>query len=185
MILWCDLETTGLDPATCDILEVGLIITDDYLQWIDSQSWLIKPPDHLHSQLDPVVFDMHTKSGLLEDVARLGMPPQFTEQLICSWLDDRNLSGEPWMLAGNSIHFDRSFIKALMPDVESRLTYRMIDVSTIKELVKRWKPDAAYVPLGGKPHRALADAHQSINELRYYQRAGVLTAGMIVSDNAD
>jgi oligoribonuclease len=174
MLVWMDLETTGLDPVTDQILEIGVVITNDHLQEGARGSWLIRP--RRYPVMDDYVFTMHTNSGLLAEVDR-GKNLGWTEWNIEQWIDlrrpDAMPKDEPWMLAGSSVWFDRSFMKLHMPELEKRFGYRMIDVSTIKELIKRWRPQFAYDPPGEKPHRALGDLDHSIAELSWYAYNGL------------
>ena len=178
MLTWIDLETTGLDPRAGHILELGVIVTDDLLDEVGRRSWLIQPrrSSVVDAPLSPnlwemsdYVAEMHTASGLIEDVMTMGQPAYEVEAEVVEWVGDHN-AGSIALMAGNSIHFDRSWIKTRMRRLDEAFGYRMVDVSSIKELVARWWPGREYKTDGVKPHRALADLDHSIRELRYYAR---------------
>lgn len=172
-LLWCDLETTGLDPNACKILEVALVVTDGvFLEPIDEWSSVISYRGQVAGHVDPFVEKMHTQNGLWNECAADGAPGLLAvEEAACSFIVKHFDAGpEKPVLCGNSIHFDRSFIKRHLPRVESFLHYRMVDVSTLKVLADRWG-----YPLAPKPeypnqaHRAALDIAASIDELKFYQ----------------
>lgn len=170
MITFVDLETTGLEPRVGHILELGVVITDDFLVELDRRSWLVEPrvgrdPSLWH--MSSYVSEMHLASGLVQDVMRDGRPVVDVQAEACEWIGDTH-AGSMALMAGNSIHFDRSWIKLHMPRLDEAFGYRMVDVSSIKELVGRWWPGREYKIEGDKPHRALPDIEHSIRELRYY-----------------
>jgi oligoribonuclease len=172
MLVWMDLEMTGLDPTTDVIVEIATIVTDDELEitavGTRSRHPLRRdPPRGMH----PVVVDMHTRSGLLEkirasemDLAEAGRQ---TFEFIKQWAPEPRTVP----LCGNSIGMDRRFLAAYLPEIEEWLHYRSVDVSSIKELVKRWYPTVdSSRPNKAGTHRALDDVMASIEELRYYRR---------------
>lgn len=164
MIVWIDLETSGLDVGQDEILEVACIITEDDLTEVNRYEWLVAP---VHGVMDEYARAMHVKSGLLHDLNTLPvLRREDVEDALVEFID--GAAGSP--LAGSSVGFDRAFIQRYMPRVNNVLHYRNIDVSTIKELVKRWHPSLAItVPEEDKAHRAMADLEASIAELKYYQ----------------
>ena len=178
MFLFLDIETTGLDPASDYMLELGMVLTTDKFVVIDQFSRVICPEVwsvwsrqglvSLKNYLPAVVFDMHKKSGLLSEVS-FGIHPRQAEEEAIDWLELALAKDQP--VAGSSVHFDRSFIKAQMPTLDSKFHYRNIDVSTLKELAKRWAPEVHDSrPLAQAKHRALPDIHDTIQELVHYQK---------------
>lgn len=168
-----DLEMTGLDPRRCVIVEIATIITDDDLNVIaEGPDLVINQPESALAEMDDVVVAMHTRSGLLEAIRASTVTH---EEALTSTLEFlRRQVREPRSvpLCGNSIATDRRFLAAHMPELEDFFHYRSVDVSTIKELAKRWHPEqfrAAPRKAGG--HRALDDIRESIAELRYYRSA--------------
>jgi oligoribonuclease len=170
--VWADCEMTGLDPAVDELVEVAVVITDYDLNPIDEGFHIvIKPSDKAFAQMSDFVREMHTTSGLLQDIAR-GVALGEAETQILTYI--RQFVPEPQSapLAGNTIGTDRAFIQKYLPSVHEHLHYRNIDVSTIKELSKHWYPKAYFQsPEKNGGHRALADIRESIRELAYYRRA--------------
>ena len=170
-LVWIDCEMTGLNPAVDVLVEVAVVITDSELTILDDGlDLLIKTdPDKLAS-MEEVVREMHATSGLTEALtgATLTVEEAETQLLdyLKKWVPDRRKSP----LCGNSIATDRSFLVRYMPRLDDHLHYRMIDVSSIKELARRWYPKTYFnAPVKTGGHRALADILDSINELRYYR----------------
>lgn len=173
-LLWIDLETTGLDPRCDRILEVAMIVTEADLSIVpgSEHSWVLHQPDKvLHeSSMAPIVWAMHTQSGLLEE-SRRSLRTEQTVDLellvrVSGFLDEGKSP-----MCGNSIGtLDRPFLRRYMPGVLGWLHYRMVDVSSLKELVSRWAPQWTY---GKKKlaHRALDDVRESIDEARWYKEA--------------
>lgn len=171
-LVWIDCEMTGLDLRRDALIEVAALVTDAELTVLgDGVDVVIKPPQPTVDQMDDVVRAMHTASGLLAELDR-GVSLGEAEDLVLSYV--RQFVAEPRKapLAGNSVATDRGFLARDMPTLEGHLHYRMVDVSSIKELAKRWYP-RAYFNSPGKTgnHRALADIRESIQELRYYRQA--------------
>ena len=166
-----DLEMTGLDPTCHTIVEVATIITDDQLEFVAEGPDLVisTPPEQL-AAMDDVVRAMHQRSGLLEAIEASGISLQDAGEATLAFL--REYIPEPGTvpLCGNSIGTDRRFLAAWLPDVDAYLHYRSVDVSTIKELARRWYPDL-YLngPKKVGSHRALGDIRESIQELRFYR----------------
>ena len=169
--MWIDCEMTGLNPATDVLVEVAVVITDSELTILDDGiDLLIKTDPEKLASMEEVVQEMHKTSGLLEALegATLTVEDAETQLLdyIKRWVPDRRKSP----LCGNSIATDRTFLARYMPRLDDHLHYRMIDVSSIKELSRRWYPKAYFsAPVKTGGHRALADIIDSINELRYYR----------------
>lgn len=173
MIAWVDVETTCLDPNEGDLLEVGIVLTDDWLVELDKTSAVIQPRQE--TTWGAGVMRMHADSGLRrESLSWSALPLRNVEDCLVGWLEKRVGDGPP-PLAGSTVGFDRAWLKATMPRLEALFHYRSIDVSSLKELNARWgfapKWDA-----GRKLHRALPDIEDSIDELRHYCGA-LLTTG--------
>ncbi|MFI6905839.1 oligoribonuclease [Nonomuraea sp. NPDC050394] len=172
LLVWIDCEMTGLDLGRDALVEVACVITDSELNQVDEGvDVVIKPPPESLEQMSQVVREMHTASGLLPQLAG-GVTLAEAESLVLEYIRRHVPEPKKAPLCGNSIGTDRTFISRDMPAVDAYLHYRMIDVSSIKELVRRWYPRvyfAAPEKQGG--HRALADITESIRELRYYRAA--------------
>jgi oligoribonuclease len=173
MLAWMDLEMTGLDPARHTIVEVASLITDDDLRILEEGPDLVvhASPEEV-AGMDEFVLAMHTRSGLLTamEASTLSLADAGAETL--AFLQKHIPEPRTVPLAGNSIGTDRRFLATLLPEVEDFLHYRSVDVSTLKELCRRWRPDvykAAPVKKGG--HRALQDIRDSVDELIYYRAA--------------
>lgn len=171
-LVWVDCEMTGLDPADDELVEVAVIVTDSMLHPLaEGIDVLIKPSDEALGQMTDFVREMHTSSGLLHQLAD-GVSLEEAEKQVLEYI--KSVVPNPGIapLAGNSIGQDQRFLRAYMPNVTDHLHYRIIDVSTIKELAKRWYP-RVYVcaPDKNGGHRALSDIQDSIVELEYYRRA--------------
>jgi oligoribonuclease len=171
-LVWIDCEMTGLDLGRDALIEIACLVTDGELVVLDEGlDLVIKPPAEALDQMDPVVREMHTTSGLLAELAAGITLAEAQEQLLCHI---RRYVTEPRKvpLCGNSIATDRAFIARDMPELDVFLHYRMVDVSSIKELARRWYPRAYFAsPPKHGGHRALADITESIQELRYYREA--------------
>lgn len=167
-LVWIDLEMTGLDPNTCQILEAALIVTNDQLEILEeSPSYLIHQPVEVLEAMSDEVKELHKKSGLLDRLTTATMSVEEVEDNLLSIIQ-QHVSAGMSPLCGNSIHSDRGFIKKYMPRLNSFLHYRHIDVSTVKELYKRWKPEAIMFEKKGT-HAALDDIRESIEELKFYR----------------
>jgi oligoribonuclease len=176
VLVWIDCEMTGLDLSRDALVEVACVITDSELNQLDEGvAVVIKPPPESLEQMSQVVREMHTASGLLPELPG-GITLAEAESIVLDYIRRHVPEPKRAPLCGNSIGTDRTFIARDMPAVDAFLHYRMVDVSSIKELVRRWYPRvyfAAPEKQGG--HRALADITESIRELRYY-RASVFVA---------
>ena len=168
-IVWIDLEMTGLDPDRHVIVEVAALVTDAELNILDEGiDLVIHASDDELAEMDDFVTNMHDSSGLTEQIKASTVTLEEAEEAVLEFVEKHCADIRP-PLAGNSIATDRTFIRAYMPRLDERLHYRMIDVSTIKELTRRWFPKAYYnQPDKGLAHRALADIVESIRELDYY-----------------
>ena len=171
-LVWIDCEMTGLDLGADALIEVAALVTDFELNVLgDGIDVIVKPPDAALEQMVEFVRDMHTSSGLLEELAD-GMSLADAEQAVLGYIKEQCPEGSRPPLAGNTVATDRAFLARDMVELESFLHYRIVDVSSIKELSRRWYPRAYYAapPKNGN-HRALADIQESIEELRYYRSA--------------
>ena len=186
MLAFLDLETTGLDPDTSVILEVGIVLTEDNLEEIARASWVI------HAQVaqqiaiyapgstacvDERVVQMHHANGLWKESAESTDSRAIVRESIAAWLCDHNVIRGQVPLAGNTIGFDRMFLREYMPEINAHFHYRSIDISSLNELARRWAP-ALYAarPNGIVAHRALDDLDVSIATARYYR--GTLFEGL-------
>jgi oligoribonuclease len=171
-LVWIDCEMTGLDLARDALVEIACIVTDGELNPLDDGvDVLIKPPPEALDSMPDVVRDMHTASGLLTELGG-GLTLDEAQQIILGYVRQHVSDPRKVPLCGNSIATDRAFLARDMPELDAFLHYRMIDVSSIKELARRWYPRvyfAAPEKRGG--HRALADITESIRELHYYRAA--------------
>jgi oligoribonuclease len=175
-LVWIDCEMTGLDLRADALIEVAALVTDFELQVIgEGIDVVVKPPTDALDQMDDFVRSMHTSSGLLDELAN-GVTLSEAEEQVLGYITQHCPSGSRPPLAGNTVATDRSFLARDMAQLEAFLHYRIVDVSSIKELARRWYPRAYYgAPSKSGNHRALADIQESIEELRYY-RAAVFVA---------
>ena len=172
-IVWVDLEMTGLDPSRHVIVEVAALVTDAELNIIDEGvDLVVHATDAELAEMDDFVTQMHSDNGLLDDIKASTVSLAEAEDAVLGLVEKHCDPAHPAPLAGNSIATDRTFIRAQMPRLDAALHYRMIDVSTVKELSRRWFPKAYFnQPAKGMAHRALADIVESIRELDYYRRS--------------
>lgn len=170
-LVWIDCEMTGLDVSVDQLVEVAVVITDFELAIIDPGFNVVINPDH--SALDNMsdfVRQMHESSGLLEAIPD-GMPLAKAQDAVLDYIRTFVPNPQQAPLAGNTIGTDRAFLAKYMPQVDSHLHYRNVDVSSIKELVRRWTPRIYFnAPEKDGGHRALADILESIRELEYYRK---------------
>ncbi|MFC4911481.1 oligoribonuclease [Actinomadura gamaensis] len=171
-LVWVDCEMTGLDLRHDALIEIAALVTDSELNILDEGvDVVIKPPEEALAQMSKVVHDMHTSSGLL-DVLPGGVTLAEAEDTVLDYVRRHVREPKKAPLCGNSIATDRSFLARDMPALDGHLHYRMVDVSSIKELSRRWYPRAYFAsPEKKGGHRALADITESIVELRYYRAA--------------
>jgi oligoribonuclease len=169
-LVWIDCEMTGLDLERDALIEIACLVTDGALEVLgDGLDLVIKPPPEALDQMEDVVREMHTASGLLAELAS-GITLAEAQDQVLAYV--RKYISDPRRvpLAGNSIATDRVFIARDMPELDAFLHYRMVDVSSIKELARRWYPRTYFAsPPKRGGHRALADITESIQELRYYR----------------
>jgi oligoribonuclease len=166
-----DLEMTGLDHLTDVIVEIATVVTDDQLDIIaEGPDLVIHQPDEALVAMDPVVREMHTKSSLLDAIRASGVSLADAGAATLAFIREHAPEPRTVPLCGNSIATDRRFLAAYLPEIEAYLHYRSIDVSAVKELVRRWYPKIAQArPQKVGSHRALDDIRESIEELRYYR----------------
>jgi oligoribonuclease len=171
-IVWIDCEMTGLSLTNDALIEVAALVTDYELNQLgDGIDLVIKPPSEALEQMDDFVRDMHTSSGLLEELST-GITMAEAEAQVLAYVREWAPEAAKAPLGGNTVGTDRGFLARDMPKLESHLHYRIIDVSSIKELALRWFPRAFFnSPKKAGGHRALADIRESIAELRYYREA--------------
>jgi oligoribonuclease len=171
-LVWIDCEMTGLDIERDALVEIACLVTDGELALLDDGvDLVIKPPAESVDQMVDVVRAMHTASGLLEELAA-GVTLAEAQEQVLRYVRGHIAEPRKVPLCGNSIATDRTFIARDMPELDTFLHYRMVDVSSIKELARRWFPRAYFAsPQKHGGHRALADIKESIQELRYYREA--------------
>jgi len=171
-LVWIDCEMTGLDLGGDALIEIAALVTDGELNILDEGiDVVIKPPEESITQMSKVVRDMHTTSGLLKELPS-GTTLAEAESMVLDYLKEHVPDAKKAPLCGNSIATDRSFLARDMPALDTHLHYRMVDVSSIKELARRWYPRVYFAsPEKKGGHRALADITESIRELRYYRAA--------------
>ncbi|MBC9734747.1 oligoribonuclease [Nocardioides marmotae] len=171
-LVWIDCEMTGLDLRADALIEVAALVTDFELNVLgEGVDIVIRPPDEALEQMGDFVRSMHESSGLLDELAA-GVSLAEAEERTLAYLREHCPEGSRPPLAGNTVGTDRAFIARDMTGLESFLHYRIVDVSSIKELSRRWYPRAYHqAPAKRGNHRALADIRESIEELRYYREA--------------
>jgi len=174
MLAWMDLEMTGLDPGTDQIVEIATLITDDELNLVaEGPDLVIHVSDEALAAMSPVVQKMHAQSGLTERIRASTVTLEEAGRQTLDFLRAHIPEARSVPLCGNSIGTDRRFLARYLPEIEDFLHYRSVDVSTIKELARRWYPEVlAAAPRKATSHRALDDIRESVEELRFY-RAGV------------
>jgi oligoribonuclease len=171
-LVWIDCEMTGLDIERDAVIEIACLVTDAELNLLDEGvDLVIKPPAEALAGMPEVVREMHTASGLLAELPS-GIPVAEAGERVLSYVRGHVAEPKKTPLCGNSIATDRWFITRDMPELDAYLHYRMVDVSSIKELARRWFPRAYFAsPVKHGGHRALADIKESVQELRYYRDA--------------
>ncbi|MGE0545418.1 MAG: oligoribonuclease [Kofleriaceae bacterium] len=171
VLVWLDMEMTGLEPAKERIIEMATILTDGNLVEIAvGPDLVIHQSDELLAAMDDWNKKHHGSSGLTERVRASAITEGDAEAQTLAFINAHVGAKDRPVLAGNSIHQDRRFVRRYMPTLDARLHYRMVDVSTVKELARRWYPQiAAKQPTKNETHRALDDIRESIDELRFYR----------------
>ena len=171
-LVWIDCEMTGLDIERDALIEIACLVTDAELNLLDEGvDLIIKPPAEALAGMPEVVREMHTESGLLAELPS-GIPVAEAGERVLGYVSGHVAEPRKVPLCGNSIATDRWFIARDMPELDAYLHYRMVDVSSIKELARRWFPRAYFAsPAKHGGHRALADIKESVQELRYYRDA--------------
>ena len=171
MLVWMDLEMTGLDHTSDVIVEIATLITDDELNIVaEGPDLVVHATEQELGGMDPFVVEMHTRSGLLDQIreSTISLADAGAETL--AFIKEHVPEERSVPLCGNSIGTDRRFLAAYLPEIEDYLHYRSIDVSSVKELVKRWYPEVATArPHGKGSHRALDDIRESVRELAFYR----------------
>jgi len=172
-LVWVDLEMTGLDPERDVILEIAALVTDSNLKPVgEGLDIVVQQPAEALTGMVEVVRDMHARSGLTDAVLAATTSLKDAEAAVLDLVRAHVPEPRTVPLCGNSIATDRTFLVKHMPDLDGWLHYRMIDVSSVKELARRWYPKAYYnAPQKAGGHRALADIRESVDELRYYRSA--------------
>lgn len=186
-LVWIDLEMTGLEPDRHVIVEVAAVVTDAELNILDEGlDLVVHATEEQLGEMDDFVTAMHAKSGLDKEIRQSSTTIEEAEDAVLELLQKHCDPNHPAPLAGNSIATDRTFIRAYMPRLDAALHYRMIDVSTIKELARRWHPRAYFnQPDKGMAHRALQDIIESIRELDFYRRSVFRTDSGPTSEEAE
>lgn len=171
-IVWIDCEMTGLDLTSDALVEVAVLVTDSELNVLgDGVDIVIRPPDEAVTRMRDVVREMHTTSGLLTELGS-GVTLAEAEETVLRYVREWIPEPRRAPLAGNSVATDRGFLARDMPALDEHLHYRLVDVSSIKELARRWYPRVYFAsPEKRGGHRALADIQESIEELKYYREA--------------
>ncbi|MGC5031690.1 oligoribonuclease [Micromonospora sp. DT229] len=172
LLVWIDCEMTGLDLGSDKLIEVAALVTDPDLNVLgDGVDVVIHADDEALAAMPEIVRRMHAKSGLTEEVRRSTVTLAEAEDMVLDYVSRYVKDPRTAPLCGNSIATDRGFIARDMQRLDAHLHYRMIDVSSIKELCRRWYPRVYFgQPQKGLAHRALADIRESIRELEYYRR---------------
>lgn len=171
-LVWIDCEMTGLDLQHDALVELAVLVTDADLNVLgDGVDVVIKPPQAALDQMNDVVREMHVNSGLINEFDA-GISLAEASQVALTYIKEHVPEPGQTPLAGNTVHMDRLFLARDMPDLEGYLHYRNVDVSSIKELVRRWYPRVYFAsPEKTGNHRALGDIQDSIAELKYYRRS--------------
>ncbi len=177
MLAWMDLEMTGLDPDRHVIVEIATLLTDNNLELVaEGPDLIVHASDTELAEMDDFVTNMHTRSGLLEQIKTSPISLAEAGEKTLAFLQEHIPEIHTVPLCGNTIGTDRRFLAQHLPEIEDFLHYRSIDVSTIKELARRWQPEVfSAAPKKSAGHRALDDIRESLEELRHYRQAFFLT----------
>jgi oligoribonuclease len=169
-LIWIDMEMSGLDPDKDRVLELAVVVTDQLLNNLaEAPVLVVHQSDQVLSSMDSWNTSTHTKSGLVERVKASTLTEAEAEQRLIEFLKEYVSKGISPM-CGNSVHQDRRFLARYMPTLENYFLYRNLDVSTLKELAKRWRPDLSAGHVKQNKHTALEDIRESIEELKYYRQ---------------
>jgi oligoribonuclease len=171
VLVWMDLEMTGLEPDTDVIVEIATLVTDDDLNIVaEGPDLVIHQPADVLAIMKPIVVEMHTKSGLLDAIASSTITLEEAGAATLEFIKLHVPEARTVPLCGNSIGTDRRFLAKYLPEIENYLHYRSVDVSSVKELAKRWFPKSGIDrPNKGGMHRAMDDVRESVRELQYYR----------------
>jgi len=172
-LVWIDLEMTGLDPDVEHIVEIAVIITDGQLDHVvEGPDLVLGAPTDALDRMHEVVVKMHAESGLTNAVREATLTVADAQAQVLEFIRTHVPEAGVAPLAGNSVHADRAFLRKYMPELEAHVHYRNVDVSTLKELARRWRPEALEAaPRKTGGHRAMADIRESIEEMRYWRTA--------------
>jgi oligoribonuclease len=169
LLIWIDMEMSGLNPDTDRILEIAVVLTDTGLNAVaEAPVLVVHQGDAVLTAMDDWNQSTHTKSGLVERVRRSTLSEEAAETRLLEFLE-AHVPPRVSPMCGNSVHQDRRFLVRYMPRLEAHFLYRNLDVSTLKELARRWRPEIMNGLTKQGRHEALADIHESITELRYYR----------------
>ena len=187
VLVWMDLEMTGLDHTSDVIVEIATIVTDDELEVVaEGPDIVVHYDDDVLARMDPFVVEMHTRSGLLDAIRSSTTTLDDAGARTLAFIREHAPDARTVPLCGNSIGTDRRFLAAYLPEIEDHLHYRSIDVSSIKELVRRWYPRVRQArPQKVGAHRALDDIRDSIDELRYYRRNVFVPEDLVVAHSSE
>ncbi len=168
-LIWIDMEMSGLDPDQDRILEIAIVITDAHLNTVaEAPVLVVHQPDSVLASMDAWNTSTHARTGLTERVRASTLTEAEVEQRMLAFVE-QYLPPSTSPMCGNSVHQDRRFLSRYMPRLEAHFLYRNLDVSTLKELARRWRPSLLAGLVKSGRHEALADIHESIDELRYYR----------------
>jgi oligoribonuclease len=176
-LVWLDMEMTGLDPDRDRILEIAIVVTDSRLATVaEGPVVVVRQPDRVLDAMDEWNKSTHGRSGLIDRVRAAGVAEADAEERLLAFLAG-HVPAKASPMCGNSICQDRRFLARWLPRLEAYFHYRNLDVSTLKELVRRWRPDLARGIVKQGKHEALADIYESIEELKYYRENFLKVAG--------
>jgi len=168
-LIWIDMEMSGLDPDADKVLEVAIVVTDSQLNTVaEAPVLVVHQPDAVLDRMDHWNKSTHAKSGLIERVKASTLTEDEVERRMTAFLAE-HVPPKVSPMCGNSVHQDRRFLARHMPALEAHFHYRNLDVSTLKELARRWKPAIVAGLVKHGKHEALADINESIEELKYYR----------------